>query len=156
MARSTAFALRFRVPGWARDVSISLNGAAARVPYVPGTWAVLDRTWNPGDKVEIKLPLRFRLQPVDRWHPDRIALVRGPVVFVQEGNTHEPVYRLPDDETSLNAQLVVDRSPAEFRFVPPDKTNVQGRFRPFYAMGENHPYRMYLDRTALPFILWSA
>ena len=154
MKRAAAFALRLRVPGWSKDASITVNGAASGVACSPGTWAIIDRTWSSGDKVEIKLPLRFHLQPVDRWHPTRVALVRGPVVFVQEGNTHEPVYRFPADEAALNAQLVAEGEPAHFRFVPPDKTNVQARVRPFYNMTENYPYRMYVDLKDVPFELW--
>jgi hypothetical protein len=156
MKRPAAFALRLRVPGWSRDASISVNGAASGAACSPGRWAVLDRTWKSGDKIEIRLPLRFCLQPVDRWHPTRVAVVRGPVVFVQEGNTHEPVYRFPEDEAALNAQLVADREPAYFRFVPPDGTNVQARVRPFYTMTENYPYRMYVDLEDVPFELWKA
>ncbi len=156
MDKPAAFALRLRVPGWAKDVSISVNGAPSGVADSPGTWAVISRTWRPGDKVEIELPLSFRLQPVDQWHPTRVALVRGPVVFVQEGNTHEPVYRFPEDEAALNAQLVPDREPAHFRFVPPDKARVQALVRPFYTMTENYPYRMYVDLRDVPFELWKA
>ncbi|MHB8054692.1 MAG: beta-L-arabinofuranosidase domain-containing protein [Candidatus Aminicenantales bacterium] len=156
MKRSEAFALRLRVPGWAGNAAISINGAPSGAACVPGTWAVLDRTWNSGDKVEIRLPLRFRLQPVDAWHPTRVALVRGPVVFVQEGNTHEPIYRFPENEDALNAQLVPENGPVNFRFVPPDKTRVQALVRPFYDLTENYPYRMYVDLKDVPFELWKA
>jgi len=156
MDRSEAFALRLRVPGWAKDAAISINGAPSGVACAPGTWAVLDRTWNSGDKIEIRLPLRFHLQPVDTWHPTRVALVRGPVVFVQEGNTHEPIYRFPEDEDALNAQLVPEDGPVSFRFVPPDKTRVQALVRPFYDLTENYPYRMYVDHKDVPFELWKA
>jgi len=156
MKRSAAFALRLRVPGWSKNAAISVNGAPSGVAWAPGMWAVLDRTWNSGDKVEIRLPLRFHLQPVDAWHPTRVALVRGPVVFVQEGNTHEPVYRFPEDEDALNAQLVQEETPVNFRLVPPDKTRVQALVRPFYDLTENFPYRMYVDLKDVPFELWKA
>ncbi len=155
MKRPAKFALKFRVPGWAKGMSITVNGAAAGVACAPGMWAVCERSWNPGDKVEVRIPLGFRMQPVDRWHPNRAAIVRGPVVYVQEGNNHEPVYRFPADEAELNKQLVpVKDAQAAFKFTPPDGTNVQGRVRPFYSLIEDHIYRMYLDLDKLPYSLW--
>ena len=88
--------------------------------------------------------------------PARVALVRGPVVFVQEGNTHEPIFRFPNDEAALNTLLVPDREPGHFRFVPPDKSRIQALVRPFYTMTENYPYRMYVDLRDVPFELWKA
>jgi hypothetical protein len=36
------------------------------------------------------------------------------------------------------------------RVVPPDKTAVRLKFRPFYDTGEGYPYFMYFDRKGLP------
>ena len=41
-----------------------------------------------------------------------------------------------------------------FRVVPPDKSPVRLRFRPFYDLGEGYPYFMYFDRRQLPWRLW--
>jgi hypothetical protein len=76
-SQSAAFALKFRVPGWSNGMTVRVNGAATDVPCKPGTWAVVQRTWAPGDRVEIRIPLRFRFSAVDPQHPHRIAVVRG-------------------------------------------------------------------------------
>jgi len=55
-----AFALKFRVPGWSRDMTLKVNGAAASVKCEPGTWAVIERNWNSGDTVEVTIPLALR------------------------------------------------------------------------------------------------
>lgn len=154
MKQSMSFPLKFRVPGWAHNVSVKLNGAAASVVCTPGTWATIARTWNPGDRVEIRIPLSLRLQPIDRQHPKRVAVVRGPAVLVQAANAHEPVFQLPETDEELNKWLVPDRAPSVFRLVPPDGSTVQARFRPFYAAGESALYRMYFDLDRLPIILW--
>jgi len=44
--------------------------------------------------------------------------------------------------------------PTIFRVVPPDRSPVRLRFRPFYEPGEGYPYFMYFDRKALPRRLW--
>ena len=41
-----------------------------------------------------------------------------------------------------------------FRVVPPDKSPVRLKFRPFYDLGEGYPYFMYFDRRQLPWRLW--
>jgi hypothetical protein len=152
--QSSRFALKFRVPGWSNDMSVKVNGEAAAIECNPGTWAVIQRTWNSGDTVEVTLPLRLRFSAVDKWHPQRLAVVRGPVVLVQEGNAHEPVFKLPEKDDDLNEWLVPDNTPGWFRMRPPDGTNVRARFLPFYAAIESLAYRMYFDNDKLPFVLW--
>ena len=153
-SQSTAFALKFRVPGWSNDMTVRVNGAAIDVPCKPGTWAVVQRMWAPGDKVEIRIPLRFRFSAVDPQHPHRIAVVRGPVVMVQEGNAHEPIFKLPETDEELNTWLTPDRPRGFFGMHPSDGTVVQAKFLPFYAAIESLAYRMYFDNDKLPFILW--
>lgn len=154
MSGPMQFGLRMRVPEWARDVSVKINGTAAPVACVPGTWASVNRMWNNGDKVELRIPLKLRWSAVDPQHPKRVAAVRGPVVLVQEGNVHEPIFKLPENDEDLNKQLVPSREPGVFKFVPPDGTNVQALFRPFYGIIGELYYRMYFDLDRLPVVLW--
>jgi uncharacterized protein len=148
------FALKFRVPSWCPNMSIRVNGAAASVECPPGKWAVVDRQWKSGDQVEVKIPLPLRYQAVDRWHPDRVAIVRGPVVLVQDAAVHEAVHALPANDEELNQWLVPAGASGVFRMQPPDKVNVVATFQPFYAMPEVNSYRMYFDRKSLPYMLW--
>jgi uncharacterized protein len=148
------FALKFRVPGWSEDMSVKINGQPAQIDCKPGTWAVIQRAWNPNDTVETTIPLRMRFQTVDQWHPNRIVVVRGPVVMVQEGNAHEPVFKLPENDADLNKWLVADNQPGWYRMVPPDGQNVIAKFLPFHEAIENLAYRMYFDNDKLPNILW--
>jgi hypothetical protein len=154
LKQSAAFALKLRVPLWCNDMSIKVNDAAANVECKPGTWATIQRTWNPGDKVEVTIPLRLRFQAVDQWHPHRIAVVRGPVVLVQEGHAHEPVFKLPETDEDLNKWFIPANEPGWFRMQPPDGTTVRAQFLPFYAAIESLAYRMYFDNDKLPFVLW--
>jgi len=71
------FALRLRIPEWAVDTSIRINGKP--VPEVKqGTFAAIDRTWRNGDVVEIDFPMKLR---TSRWFNDSVAIERGPLVF---------------------------------------------------------------------------
>ena len=49
---------------------------------VPGHFAAIRRTWKTGDRVELELPLKMRLETIDAQHTDTVALVRGPLVLM--------------------------------------------------------------------------
>ena len=72
------FPLRLRVPAWATDARLKINGQAADVPMKAGSFAVVERRWAPGDVVELELPMR---PSVSRWYRNSVALNRGPLVF---------------------------------------------------------------------------
>jgi DUF1680 family protein len=85
----TEWTLYLRIPGWCRDASVAVNGirsSMAVFPVVNG-YLELDRLWQPGDVVELTLPM-----PVERVHADprvstvagRVALQRGPLVYCVE------------------------------------------------------------------------
>jgi len=169
-AQPSRFALKLRVPSWTRGMSVKVNGTPANVECKPGTWAAIDRMWNAGDRVEVTIPLTLRMEPVDRQHPDRVAVMRGPVVLTLEGTYHAGAFRLPERDDDLATWLVPEKwsrplaifSPGDetrdtmsvFRVVPPDKSAVRLKFRPFYDTGEGYPYFMYFDRKGLPYKLW--
>jgi len=74
-------AIRLRIPRWARDPAIQVNGKGALHPVQSGSFATLQREWRSGDRIELHLPRRLELQPVDSRHLDRVALVYGPLVL---------------------------------------------------------------------------
>lgn len=76
-ATPVKFALGLRIPAWADDPSIIVNGTPEN-PAKPGSFARVERTWQGGDIVEIKFPLKPR---VSRWFNDSVAIERGPLVF---------------------------------------------------------------------------
>ncbi len=165
MPQSVEFALNLRVPEWCRGMSVNVNGSAVNAACQPGTWATVVRRWNSGDRVEARIPVRLRMQAVDRQHPDRVAVVRGPVVLALDVDCHDPAFEPPGTGDELNKWLVRDDSPLPshfsapavpgmFRVERPDGGNVRLRFRPFYAYKEGFPYLMYIDRKAWPYRLW--
>jgi uncharacterized protein len=88
------FALKLRIPAWAAGASVAVNGKRSAAP-MPGTFASIEREWRSGDRVELDLPLRQRLQAVDAEHPNIVALLSGPLVLM----------RILDDEPSSTAPL---------------------------------------------------
>lgn len=86
-AQPTAFALRVRYPGWAeRGIDIKVNGEAFHHEARPGSFLSIARTWRSGDRVELRIPMTLRLEPM----PDsatRAAICYGPVVLAGELGT---------------------------------------------------------------------
>jgi hypothetical protein len=144
---------RFRVPGWSRGVSVKVNGVEQNVSSKPETWAVIARAWQPGDQVGIRIPLPLMRKRVDEQHPNRVAIMRGPVVLVQEGGAHFPLPLVPEKEADLEKWLAPEETPGVFRIFPQDDVPVRGNFLPFCMVKEVRPYRMYFD-PALRRGLW--
>jgi len=76
-ARAAAFPLVLRVPAWAADAEIAVNGAR-QANVRPGTFHRIERTWKAGDRVTLRLPMAVR---ATRWFNDSVALERGPLVY---------------------------------------------------------------------------
>jgi hypothetical protein len=71
------FPLQLRIPAWATDTAVTVNGKAVATPP-SGSFARLERTWKTGDRLELTFPMRPR---VSVWFHDSIAVERGPLVF---------------------------------------------------------------------------
>jgi len=154
LKRPAKFALKFRVPAWGHEVSLKVNGATVNAECNPGTWASIEREWTSGDRIEIKIPLTARMLPVDRQHPNRVAVARGPVAMVLEAAYHDAAFHLPETDGELNQWLVADDTPGFFKIQPTDGSRVRSLFRPFYTIEENYPYKIYFDKEKLPLKFW--
>ncbi|HLZ43056.1 MAG TPA: beta-L-arabinofuranosidase domain-containing protein [Candidatus Sulfotelmatobacter sp.] len=78
-SKAAEFALNLRIPGWAEKASFAVNGK--RQAAQAGTFARVERKWKNGDRIDLELPISTRMEPIDREHPDTVALLIGPVVL---------------------------------------------------------------------------
>ena len=76
-ASPVSFPLHLRIPAWATEATLRINGKPQPKP-APGTFAVVERTWNAGDQVELTFPMTPR---ISRWFKNSVAVERGPLVF---------------------------------------------------------------------------
>ncbi len=144
------FSLKFRIPAWASGATLEVNNEVSGVKCDPGTWAEIRRTWRPGDKVQVGIPLSFRMQPLDAQNPNIVAVVRGPAVMVLESDYLEPNFRLPEANQELDKWLVPDPPEDAYKVALPGGERVVSKFRPFYEVIEGYPYLMYFDKKVLP------
>jgi len=80
--RAGEFALNLRIPEWAEGAQIFVNGMRRKETPVAGQFASIRREWRSGDRVELELPLKTRLEAIDAQHSDTVALLRGPLVLM--------------------------------------------------------------------------
>lgn len=81
-------AISIRCPGWlkAGAMKLSVNGTRGEVKVLPGSYAVLERTWKSGDRIEVEWPLALRTETLPR-SKEWIAVLWGPVVLAGELGT---------------------------------------------------------------------
>jgi uncharacterized protein len=77
-----------RCPSWLNSggMVLAVNGAREPVEAKPGSYAVVERTWKTGDKLELEWPLRVRTEMLPR-SKDWISVLWGPVVLAGELGT---------------------------------------------------------------------
>jgi DUF1680 family protein len=179
--RPSRFALRLRVPAWCADGSVTINGETLPSPSPEvraGTYLTSDRVWNPGDRVELRLPMRLSWVRSDGGETDppappderRWALTRGPVVFALDtvlwtGQTPpkgigQEITVAPEAEPRYEAIALPDGSLGPGLSVPvtlADGTRANAPAWPFanvgawYRAGEPRPER---DRAAFSYAVW--
>jgi len=83
-SRAAEFAVNLRIPAWAEGASVAVNGKRETVSA--GSFARVPREWKDGDRIDIELPMKARLEAIDAQHPETVALVVGPIVLFALGN----------------------------------------------------------------------
>lgn len=135
------FTLGLRVPGWLHESpEIYVNGVKQRVRALPGTFALVNRTWKSGDKVEMHLPQHFRTEAIDELHPKTVALMRGPVMYAALDSSASPT----PPPALATARLAPAGTPGQI-YVQQD-IGQQTVFVPFYKV-QNESYNVYLQQA---------
>lgn len=74
------FPLYFRIPAWAENASIKLNGESVDITPMPSTYVRINRTWNNGDQITLNLPKKLNLRTWEANH-NSVSLEYGPLTF---------------------------------------------------------------------------
>jgi hypothetical protein len=82
LAKPGLFSIAFRVPGWAKQAEISVNGAPVEAARDSG-YAIVRRRWKAGDVLAMRLPMDLRIEPTPD-DPNTIAILRGPLVLAAD------------------------------------------------------------------------
>jgi uncharacterized protein len=161
----TAFALKLRIPEWARGWSGSVNGEKIEAAPERG-YVALRRIWRSGDSIELNLPMaveRLYANPQVREDAGRVALRRGPLIYCVEeaDNASTPIAlaRLPcnaqptaqkrkdlfDGAVAIVADMdVADVNSADalYQTEPFETTKAEVTAIPYYLWANRGPNRM--------------
>lgn len=86
-APKNAYSFFFRIPGWSKNVSVSVNGQTENIATTPGTYAEINRKWKKGDVIELNIPMQARLMesnPLVEETRNQVAVMYGPMVYCLE------------------------------------------------------------------------
>jgi DUF1680 family protein len=131
------FDLKVRVPNWAtKGFKVTINGKEQKINAIPGSYLTISRKWKNGDRIELKMPFRFYLEPI--MDQQNIAsLFYGPVLLA----ALEPEPRTEWRKISLNAEDIgksISGDPEKLEFI------IDGIvFKPFYETYGR--YSVYFD-----------
>ncbi len=178
--RPRRFAVRIRVPGWARNepvpsdlyayldpapaAAITVNGKPVPMAMDKG-YVTVDREWAGGDTIVLSMPMPVRRVASNRQvaaNRDRVALQRGPIVYAAEwpdnpdGKVRNVV--LPDANALssefrpelLNGVQVITGRSIGLKF--DERGGVQRAEQPFTAI----PYATWANRGPGQMAVWLA
>ena len=93
--KTRAFTVSIRVPEWALNVLVKVNGSET-VFKTEGGFVKITRKWSKGDKVEVELPMSVRAIPLPD-NSDNYSFMYGPVVLAAEIGRQEQLGMYADD-----------------------------------------------------------
>ncbi len=132
---SGRFEINVRVPGWAtRGFFVKINGKEQKLDAKPGSYLAISRDWKDGDRIELKMPFQFHLDPV-MDQPNIASLFYGPVLLAaQEPGARKEWRKLTLDADDIGKSIKGD--PRQLSFT------IDGVvFKPFYeTYGHNSVY----------------
>ncbi len=163
VASPVHFGMRLRIPGWAQSAAwpselytyrdqgravpalvLKVNGA----PYaykVDHGYAVIDRVWKKGDKVEWMLPMEVHEVVADtavRVDRGKVALQRGPIMYAAEWK----------DNAGKVSDLVI---PAQTRFTPEFRADLFNGVMVLKGAVLRKGQTVPVEMTAIPYCDWA-
>lgn len=155
--RASEFGLALRIPYWATDFALSINGEAVQDKPENG-YVRMRRVWNPGDVVKLHLPLvpkRLYPDPRIRQTANRVALARGPLVYCLEQRDHQkPIWclRLPPEAQLSEIRQRIGSVEVTAIAALGQAVEIPEDHSALYTL--RSPPRKEAGLTAIPYFLW--
>ena len=96
--KQVSFPLYLRIPNWANEVELSVNGEKLNVNAESGKYVKISRTWSDQDVVELKLPMKLSLTTWTENH-NSVSVNYGPLTFSLK--IGENYIRKESDQTAI-------------------------------------------------------
>jgi DUF1680 family protein len=160
-----AFALRVRLPGWARaeaipsDLYSFQNKAVARIGIklngkplsykIENGYAVINRKWKKGDNIQLDLPMQVKKVVANKALAEdhgKTALQRGPIMYCAEW---------PDNKADVSTIVI----PANATFTPVAEAGLLNGITVLkgevLSKGINSAAAKKVELTAIPYYSWA-
>jgi len=152
-----SFALKLRIPGWAKGATAAVNREPVALAPERG-YATILRQWRPGDVVALNLPMpaeRIYAHPSVRVDVGRVALRRGPLVYCVEevDNPGAPAQRLALPRTAPLEAAVADLFDGVIVAKAKARQLVPAADGALYSASP--PASRGATLTAIPYFLWA-
>jgi DUF1680 family protein len=158
-----------RIPGWAEDAVLKVNGRRIEDHPQPGQYYEIRQAWSANDQIELVLPMPVRLMEANPFVEEargQTAVQRGPIVYCLESVDLPEHVKIADIAIPLSMKLTGRFDPdllggvtildgrahvlsvgtwgedlyRELSRKKPDSTNI--RLIPYYAWGNRGPSEM--------------
>ncbi|HUT24067.1 MAG TPA: beta-L-arabinofuranosidase domain-containing protein [Sumerlaeia bacterium] len=106
-SRPAAFALSLRIPRWCEKATARVNGRPMAGGISSGSFIAIERTWKRGDRVELDMPMEWRLIRGRKAQSGRVAVMRGPQLFCLSRARNEAAAKIDP------RQIVIDPATLE-------------------------------------------
>ena len=158
--KSSAFEISLRIPDWAEETTISINGEKLQQKIEAGSFTRIARSWRAGDVIDLDLPMKIHLM---EGHPrieeirNQVAVKRGPIIYCIESPD------LPGDCSILevglpgNAKMDASYRPDFLGGVSVIETNIcirKDKNEDLYRKVEKAEWQS-LDTILVPYFAWS-
>ena len=111
-----AFAVKVRIPSWCHNASIQVSGQPVATDAGADGYVKIDRTWNPGDKIELNLKQEARVIIGDHTNQGKVAFTYGPLVLAVDDSL------LKADKQTMDSFLIPGPDPAALAITPEHAT----------------------------------
>lgn len=159
---SDPFEIKLRIPGWATSATLEVDGRPVETQLVPATYATIRRVWQPGTRIELKLPMPHQLvesHPLVEESRNHLAVKRGPIVYCLESIDLTPQtslldIRVPSDvqlQPRFDADLLNGVTVLEGTLTSRAAGNWNGKLYRNFQRAEATPTRV----TLIPYYAWS-
>jgi DUF1680 family protein len=98
--------INLRVPYWVKGGNVKINGTSFPAFASPSSYLTLNRVWNPGDKIELSLPMGLHIDPMPDDQTIQAAMY-GPLVLAGrlETVTREMSYSGPEPKPGAQEKV---------------------------------------------------
>ena len=160
------FALVLRIPAWCESgATIAVNGEEFSGESRPGSYARVERSWQPGDVVRLTFPMPVRLieaHPYVEAASSRVAVMRGPILYCAE-QVDNPGFDPRDARLIADAAIRVEEGGgpltgltilrADAMIDPPDSDWNRRLYRAWQS--PSNPSARRSSLTLVPYFAWA-